>query len=425
LLLFLLSGLLSAEVPSAVAITDARVVTVSGPVIEKGTVVVRGGLIEAVGARVAVPADAWEIDGAGLTVYPGLIDGLSTLGIPKEEKNAEGAAGRGNAGRMPESALDRPQTTSWVRAADLVQPTDKRLEASRKSGFTTAVTFPTKGIFGGQGAVVNLAGKRSGNMVVVPSAGQYVTLATSNSAAFPASLMGTIAYIRQVYLDAGRYQQAKAIYAGNPSGMKRPVYDRALEGVLANRRVLLPATRSLEIKRMLRLSQDLDCDLLLYGLHGGYEEADLLKQTSTPVLVSLDWPKQDKEADPEREAALRELELRENAPSTPKALTEAGVLWGFYSGGLEKPAEVIKAVKQALDAGLQPADAVRAMTLSVAEIYAVDDRLGSIDTGKIANLVVTDGELFGEKTRVKHLFIDGVKFTMPDEPVTEEKEKKS
>jgi imidazolonepropionase-like amidohydrolase len=143
-----------------------------------------------------------------------------------------------------------------------------------------------------------------------------------------------------------------------------------------------------------------------------------------PVLVSLKWPAREKDADPAVEDPLRVLELREKAPSTPKALAGADIPFAFYSGGVEKPAGAVQAVRKALDAGLAQSDAVRAMTLDAAKIYGLDDRLGSIQAGKIANLVVTDGELFGEKTKIKHVFIDGVKFTMPDAPGKDEKEEK-
>src|ERR1019366_8410431 len=163
-----------AEVPSTVAIRNAKIVTVSGPVIEKGTVIVRGGLIEAVGENVPVPADAWVVDGEGMTVYPGLIDGLSTVGIAGTAPAAAAGGGRGGRGVAATPATpaapaaqaapaersggpeDRPQTTSWLLAADEIQAGDRRVETVRGAGITTAVTFPTRGIFGGQGSVIDL-----------------------------------------------------------------------------------------------------------------------------------------------------------------------------------------------------------------------------------------------------------------------------
>jgi imidazolonepropionase-like amidohydrolase len=137
------------------------------------------------------------------------------------------------------------------------------------------------------------------------------------------------------------------------------------------------------------------------------------------VLVSLRWPERSRDADPEEVDALRILEMRERAPSTPAALAKAGVTFAFYTDGTTSARDLLRAVRRAIEAGLSQADAVRAFTLSAAEIYGVADRLGSIDPGKIANLVVTSGELFQEKAHVKHIFVDGVKFEPAPEPAEE------
>src|SRR5580698_3809815 len=208
-----------AEAPtSTVAIRNAKIVTVSGPVIAKGTVILKNGLIEAVGENVTVPADAWIVDGEGMTVYPGLIDGLSTVGIPGAAPAAGGGGGRGGRGAAAQTAApaaaqavpaerswgpeDRPQTTSWLLAADELQAGDKRVETVRGSGITTAVTFPTRGIFAGQGSIIDLvSGEKAAEMVLVPSAGQYISLGGGRGfgggggGGFPSSLMGIISYI--------------------------------------------------------------------------------------------------------------------------------------------------------------------------------------------------------------------------------------
>jgi imidazolonepropionase-like amidohydrolase len=161
---------------------------------------------------------------------------------------------------------------------------------------------------------------------------------------------------------------------------------------------------------MIRFSAELKAKTIFYGGHEAYRSADLLKASGVPLLVSLKWPARDKDADPNEPVPIQELERWENAPSTPAALARAGVLFAFYSDGLEKPLDVVKAVKRAIDAGLPPEAALRAMTLSAAEMYGVADLLGSIDTGKIANLLVTRGNLFEDKTTIEHVFVDGVKF---------------
>lgn len=409
--LFLVAAMtLAAQSPAVIAIRNARIYPVSGPVIEQGTVVIRSGLIADVGAGITTPPDAWVIEGAGLNVYPGLIDALSTVGIvqpPRETPRMPGAAPQAPPARGPQ---DRPMTNSWMRAADMVRVNEPRIESARGKGFTTAVTFPNGGIFTGQGAVVNLAGERSGTMVVDSRVGQQITMARGGFNVFPGSLMGTIAYIRQVYLDADHYAKAKDAYAKSPSGMERPAYDRALEGLLESPRILLPASSVVEIDRMLRFAKELNRPAILYGLNEAYAATDLLKQAGVPVLVNLNWPSPPRDRDPDDVDSIRTLELRENAPSAPAALAKAGVKFAFYTGGAEN---VHRALRDAILKGLGEDDALRALTLSPAEIYGVADRLGSIEKGKIANLVIAKGGLFVEKPEIQFVLVDGERFEPP------------
>ncbi|MCC6860631.1 MAG: amidohydrolase family protein [Bryobacterales bacterium] len=408
-----LAAALGAEPPSAIAIRGARIVPVSGPVLERGTVVLRDGLIEAVGENLSPAPDVWIMEGKGLTVYPGLIDALSSWGLPAPA-SASSANRIPQAGAPPPAAPakgpeDRPSNTSWLRAADLIQPSDRRLEEARGAGFTSAAVFPTSGIFAGQGAVINLAGDRAGEMVVATPAGLYLSLRSGMNAGFPGSLMGVIAYIRQSFLDAGHYRAAQAAYQ-RTAAMKRPAYDRAVEGLLDCPRVLLPAGRAAEIDRMLRLAAELNLKPVLYGGHEAHRAIGRLRASGAPVLLNLKWPERDREADPEQKDSLQVLEFRDKAPSSAAALARAGLPFAFYSGGVERPRDLRKAVKKAIDAGLAPADALKALTLGAAAIYGVSGRLGSLEPGKIANLVVTDGDLFEEKTKIRYVFVDGVKF---------------
>ena len=409
-------GTAKGEAPKVLAVRGARIVTAAGPAIERGTVVVRDGLIEAVGASVAVPPDAWVIEGTGLTVYPGFTDALSTWGIPKP---AGGETGRRPApvARGPE---DRPSNTSWVAAQDLVQPADRTIERARNAGFTSAVVFPTVGLFGGQGAWMNLAGEKPGQMMVASPVGQYLSVRTAGFTSFPGSLMGAFAYIRQVYIDAEHYRLAKEMYETNPRGMKRPEYDRALEGVLRSPRALLPAVTKVELERMVKFGAELKRPVVLYGGHDAARAMSAIRESGFPVLVSLQWPERSKDANPDVEESLRTLELREAAPGAAAALAKAGAKFAFYSGGVEKPGDLRAAVKKAIDAGLSREDAVKALTVYPAEIYGVADRVGTIEAGKIANLTVVDGDWFQERAKVKAVIVDGVKY----EPVAEAEEEK-
>jgi hypothetical protein len=201
--------------------------------------------------------------------------------------------------------------------------------------------------------------------------------------------------------------------AGN-TGWPEP-HVSALEGLLESPRLLLPARSGVELDRMARLAAGLKTPVVLYGAEGGYQVADALAGAKLPVLVSLQWPEKPREADPDAPDSLRTLELRERAPSTPAALLRARVPCAFYTGGVAAR-DIPRAVRRAIEAGLPEEAAVRAFTLSAAEIYGVADLMGSIAKGRIANLVVTDGPLFGEKSKLKYVFVDGVKF----EPVPPE-----
>jgi imidazolonepropionase-like amidohydrolase len=225
--------------------------------------------------------------------------------------------------------------------------------------------------------------------------------------------MGYIAYIRQIYIDADYYTMLKKAYEANPRGMKRPDYDRALEGVIESKRILLPANRWVEIERMAKFAVELKQPTVLYGMREGFDThaIDNLKGKNMPVLVSLKWPEGSRDRDPDEPEMLRTLEIRDKSPGTPAALKAAGIKFALYTDGLDAMRDIQRAVKKAMDHGLSREDAIRALTLSPAEIYGVQDRVGSVEKGKIANLLITRGDLFDDRTRVEMVFVDGKKHT--------------
>jgi len=415
--------------PRYFAVVNVRIVTGTGTVIDSGTVVIAKGLIQAVGANVTVPPEAWVIDGKGSTVYPGLIDAGTDLGLPKEEGSESASTGRGRrrsapSGEVAKGPEDRPGTTPWRVAADELKTDDKRIETWRNAGFTTTLTVPDGGIFPGQATLIDLAGDRSGDYVVKAMATLPISFKPVGAWwGFPDSLMGTIAYVRQVFDDSNWYAQAEPIYQANPTKSDRIPYDRTefiLSRALQNNEiVLLPANNAIQLVRGIRLTNEWKIRAVLYGGQQGYEVAAALAASKIPVLVSLKWPERAKDGDPEAEQNLRELRFRDRAPGTPAALAKAGVKFALYSGGLEGPKDIFKSVKRATDAGLAPDAALRAMTLDAADILGLSDRLGSIAPGKIANLVVTDGDIFNEKTKVKHVFVDGRWFEIHEEAAPE------
>jgi len=409
--------------PQYFAIRGARVFPASGPPLENATIIVARGLITAVGKDVAIPPEAWVIDGKGLIVYPGLVDSFTDVGIPAAPAaSGEGGPRRGQEGaRGPE---DRPASTPWRSAADEVSLSDKRIETWRNGGFTTVVAAPKGGIFPGQAAVLDLAGERAGDLVVKSPVAIPLAFQTSGGfgGGFPSSIMGVLAYVHQVWLDTEWSTKAQASYEKNPRSVARPRYDRtedALAGALEDHAlVLIPANNSIQLRRALELVDRWHVNGVLYGGQMGYEVAPEIAAKKLPVIVNLKWPEAEKDADPEDKASLRTLQFRDRAPSSPAALAKSGVKFAFYSGGITAPKDALKAAKRSIDAGLAPDAALRALTLSPAEIFGVADRLGSIENGKIANLVVTDGDLFEEKTKIKMVFVDGRRFEVrePEKP---------
>ncbi len=413
--------------PQYFAIRGARVVPVSGPPIEGATVVISRGIIVAVGKDAAIPAEAWVVEGKGLTVYPGLVDAFTDVGIPSAPAPGGGEGGGGGPRRAQEAARgpqDRPASTPWRSAADEVSLSDKRIESWRNAGFTTVVSAPKGGFFPGQAAVLNLAGERAGDMVVKTPVAIPLSFqgASGFGGGFPDSLLGVLSYIHQVWLDTDWSIKAQAIYEKNPRGVARPRYDRteaALADALEDHAlVLVPANNTVQLRRAIELIDRWQVNGAIYGGQMAYEVAPEIAAKKLPVLVDLKWPEAEKDADPEAKPSLRTLRFRDRAPSSPAELAKAGVKFALYSGGITPPKDILKAAKKSIDAGLAPDAALRALTLSPAEIFGVADRLGSIDTGKMANLVVADGDLFDEKTKIKMVFVDGHRFEAhePEKP---------
>ncbi len=405
------------------AITNARIVTVSGPVIERGTIVIRDGLIASVGASVAAPPDARAIDGAGLTVYPGLIDASTSLAIPRPSPTP-GAGGPGGGGlaallfgqsspsAVSPNSTQLPGLQPEILASDIIRPGGPEIEAARNAGITAAQTVPRGNVFLGQSAVINLAGDTPQAMIVRSPVALYVGLNPIGAGQYPGSLMGVFSSVRQMLLDARRFREANEIYERNPRGLRRPEQDKSLQAllpVLARQvPVVMQADREREIERALDLAQEFNLQLVINGGLEADRLAARLKAANVPVLLSLNFPRRAAAASPEADAEpLRILRERVEAPKTAGRLAAAGVRFAFQSGGMTTMNDFLANAARAIEAGLAPADAVRALTLRPAEILGVASQLGSIEVGKIANLTVTRGDLFARDRRVTHLFIDG------------------
>src|SRR5882762_11098755 len=313
--------------PQYFAIRGARVVPVAGPPIENATVVLSRGTITAVGKDVAIPPEAWVIDGKGLIVYPGLVDSFTDVGIPAGA-SAGGESGPRRSQEISRGPQDRPGSTPWRSAADEVSLSDKRIETWRNAGFTTVVSSPKGGFFPGQAAVLDLAGERAGDLVVKSPVAIPVSTKPLGGfgRGFPDSLMGVLGYEHQVWLDTDWLTKAGETYEKNPKGIARPRYDRAsaalAEALEDHALILLSGNSTLDMRRALDLTDRWRVNAAIYGGQDGYEIADELAAKKVPVLIDLKWPEKEKDSDPDEVPSLRTLRFRDRAASAPSAFVK-------------------------------------------------------------------------------------------------------
>lgn len=414
------------------AITGARIVTVSSAPIENGTIVVRDGLIESIGAGAKAPADAQIFSGAGLTVYPGFFDALTNLGLQAAAPpRLPGAAGQGASFQAPAqptaAAASNSSYADGLRpeeaAFDELKAGDAQFETVRNAGFTTVLTVGREGIFNGQSAIINLAGNSVAEMVVKTPFAEHFSFVTLRGGQYPSSLLGTFSAFRQMLYDAQRLQEVQKLNAASPLGVRRADEDKSLEALIPvlNRQmpIVFNANRETEIVRALDLAKEFNLRAIIAGGQEAWKVADRLKAQNVPVLLSLNFPKRtasaSAEADPE---SIEVLRLRAETPKTAARLAQSGVKFAFQSGAATNVNDFFTNAGKAVENGLAKDAAVRAMTLSAAEILGVENRLGSLEKGKIANLTIVRGDVLGKDKTVTHVFVDGKLFEQKEKPKT-------
>ncbi|MCI0485559.1 MAG: amidohydrolase family protein [Blastocatellia bacterium] len=404
----------------AYAISGGTVVTVTGATIPNGVVVIRNGLITAVGANVPIPADARVIDAKGMMVYPGLIDSYTSLGIsaPAPQTQGRGRGGGPPAVAGPAAASEEaepPGLQPELMAADELKVTADTFDPQRSTGVTTALSASRTGLFRGQSAIINLGGDEPEKLILKSPASLNVGFNTARGA-YPGSLLGVFAYMRQSLLDAQHYREEWARYNRNKRGVTRPQVDKSLEAlqpvINGELPVIFWAESVREMKRAVAMAEEFKLKYMIAGGTESYEIADWLKQKNATVLVSLNYPQRPANIDDPESESLRVLRGRANAPKSAGALSKAGVRFALQSGNLSRPQDFLANAARAIEAGLPKDEAIKAMTLYPAQILGIAEQLGSIEQGKIANIVVTSGDLFDKKTQVKHVFVDGKPYTV-------------
>ena len=387
------------------AIRNARIVTVSGPDIENGTVVIRDGKIEAVGANVSVPAGAQTIDGHGLSVYPGMIDAGTNMGLVEVPQGANGTVDLSEVGELNPNA----------KAIIAVNPHSAHIAVTRVEGITNTLTAPTGGLISGQAALINLLGTTPKDMAVVPQIALVINYprTTSDRGGFggfqqqPANLSDTLAanerqvdQIRKMLRDAEAYGRAQDAYAKDKS-LPRPDRNVVLESLVPYVRgeqpVIFRAEREAEIRGALRFADEMKLKPIILGGNDAWKLASLLKEKNVPVILTGIFS-----------LPAREDDAYDTLYENPAKLQQAGVRFCISTGDAgPEVRNLAQYAGMAAAYGLSKADAVKSVTLYPAQVLNVADRLGSIEAGKMANLVVMDGDLLEIRSHIKYLFIDG------------------
>ena len=415
--------------PRVHALTNARVVSAPGKIIEKGTVLIRDGLIVDVGPAVKIPADARVWDLAGKTIYPGFIDSYSRIGLPEtlqpeplRRPTPDPDNPDAKPKEIPREPLKgprawNPKVTPERSAAEFARPDKKGAEKLRALGFTSALVVPGRGIFRGSSALVNLHDSETNKTVVAPHVAQHVAFdharGRGDDGSYPGSLMGCIALIRQTFLDADWYQRAQDTYRKAPATTERPETNTSLQALVDHAQRKQPAVfeaeDELDLLRALRIAEEFKLRPILFG--NGYEYRVRKALNKVPIILPLDFPKVPEVEHPAHalEYSLDELQHWDRAPSNPALLVGAGHPIAFTTSKLERPEQEFWArMRLAVRRGLSKDAALAALTSAPAEMLGLADRLGAIAPGRIANLVVASGDLFGADDALVHTtWVDG------------------
>jgi imidazolonepropionase-like amidohydrolase len=393
--------------PGVHAFTQARVVVAPGRVLDNATVVIRDGVIEAVGPRVTVPADArvWPMDGR--TLYPGFIDAYSHVGMPAEMPGDEDAA-RG-------AVHWSPQVRAFVRAVGELTPDDAAAAALRAQGITVAMAVPRLGLFRGRTAVVSLGEGQMARQVLREDVAHALALRRDAEVdrGYPTSAMGAMAFIRQTLHDADWHARARAAWERDPRAATRPELNAALAAlapVVRGEQPLLVETRSEEeLLRALSFRDDFPLRLWVRGSGAEYRLLDHARTLDVPLILPVDFPRAPEVDRAEQVLNLSLAELRHwnRAPENPARLAASGVQFAFTADGLRDPADFLPNVRRAVERGLSPDMALAALTTVPAGYLGLQRTHGTLEAGKAANLVIASGDLFRGDGRVEAVWVDG------------------
>lgn len=384
------------------AIRNARIVTVTGPVIENGTVVISGGKITAVGANVSVPSGAKTIDGTNLSVYPGMIDSGTVLGLT-EISSVSGTVDTSEIG----------DNNANIRVDVAILPDSSHIPVTRVNGITTVLTEPRGGGIAGQSALINLDGWVPKEMILKSPVAMHMSWPGGQGGGFEFAFAQQqrsitelrreqerqVENVRKILRNARAYADAKDARARDAS-LPRLETDLKLEALIPVVRgqmpVVIAAQTERDIKGAIAFADEMKIKMILSGGIEAYKLADQLRAKSIPVLVG-----------PVLRMPVREDDPYDAAFTNAGILHKAGVKIAFQTLDSAHVRDLPYHAGMAAAFGLPKEEALKAVTINPAEIFGVADRIGSIEQGKIANIIVTTGDPLEIRTQVRHLFING------------------
>ncbi|WP_425391070.1 amidohydrolase family protein [Ekhidna sp.] len=410
------------------AIKNATIVQAPGKTIQNGTVLIENGIIKAVGSSVSIPADAWVVDADSMFVYAGFISGLSNIGVkkPKEQDRKDDRKLTGN------PSYERAGITPGNSAREMLDPEDKSVEDFRKLGFTASHSVPHSGMLPGKGAIVLLGGSDGESMVVKDPSAMYSQLAGADGV-YPNTVIGVMAKYRDLYRKASQARDYETKYNSNPNGMERPATDATLQSlypvVSKQMSVAFKAESVKDIMRVVALQRDLGFKMMLGEVKQGWDAIPTLSGSRVPVFLSLDLPewkeeetkeedseeeKEEKKEPTEEELEEQALKERQNAMiknyyTQAGKFQNSGMKFGFSTMDV-KSKDFKETLLKVIENGLSQDQVLAALTTAPASILGVSNMMGSIETGKMANLIVSDTAYFTKDSNVRYVFVDGVKY---------------
>ncbi|HCK34474.1 MAG TPA: amidohydrolase, partial [Gemmatimonadetes bacterium] len=386
------------------ALVGARVVTAPGQVLDGATIVIRNGLIQGVSRNMQPPAGARVWDLAGLTIYPGFIDAHADLGMDAVPEGGDVGPTHWN-----------PQVRAWFSTTMNLQDDADRRAALRSQGFGTALVVPKQGIFRGTASVVNLGDTGVRDRVLRPDLAQAMGFQRSFQlgGAYPNSAMGTIALMKQTFMDADWYMRAWGAYEASGRAFLPPETSEALaaleDAVQGDQPIVFETGSEEEYLRAHKLAAEYGVDAWYRGSGQEYRILDVLRGRTDPLIIPLSFPDAPNVNDPESalNASLADLRDWYLAPTSPAQLAGAGVRFAITSDGLSSLNEFLPNLRIAVARGLSTTDALAALTTTPALWLGLENTHGTIQEGKVANLVVSEGDLFTEEATVRDVWVHG------------------